>query len=94
MRKLFIIAASIAALAAPTAAMASAPVNPGGFGQERAGNLADIRAGVYSTDLPGASYWAHNADGAVARAGDNGTINQEWMADNGFLPVESSLNTQ
>jgi hypothetical protein len=25
------------------------------------------------------------------RAGDNGEENQSWLADNGFVPVESSL---
>ena len=48
---------------------------------------------MYATDLPGASFWAHNGDGAVARGGDNGTINNEWKADNGYLPVESTLST-
>ena len=93
MKKYFIIAGALVALTVPTVASASQPANPGGFGKERAANLADIRAGVYETDLPGASYWAHNPDGAVARAGDNGTINNDWKADNGYLPVESSLTT-
>ena len=93
MKKYLIIAGALVALAVPSVASASQPAAPGGFGKERAANLADIRAGVYHTDLPGASYWAHNPDGAVARAGDNGTINNQWKADNGYLPVESSLTT-
>ena len=91
MKKFIIITGALVALAVPTVASASQPVAPGGFGKERAANLADIRAGESQTDLPGASYWAHNPDGAVARAGDNGTINNEWKADRGYLPVESSL---
>jgi opacity protein-like surface antigen len=80
MRKLIIIAASLAALAVPTAAMATQPVNPGGFGQDRAA-------------------WIHANSGAEwgviagERAGDNGTINHDYMAANGDLPVESSLTT-
>jgi hypothetical protein len=91
MRKYFIIAGALVALAVPAVASATQPVAPGGFGKARAANLADIQAGVYATDLPGASYWAHNPEGAVARAGDNGTINNDWKADNGYLPVESTL---
>ena len=93
MKKYFIITGALVALAVPSVALACPARYPGGFGKEPAANLAVIRAGVYPTDLPGASYWAHNPDGAVARAGDNGTINNEWKADNGYLPVESSLAT-
>jgi hypothetical protein len=85
MRKLIIIAASIAALAVPTAAMASAPATPGGFGTERASNIQKY----FTND--GLGNWGQWSDGAAARAGDNGSMNQEWMADHGFLPVESSL---
>ena len=87
----FVAVAGIVAVTASAAlagtASASQPANPGGFGQERAANLQDIRDGVYSTDLPGASYWAHNADGAVARGGDNGKINNDWKVANGYLPA-------
>jgi hypothetical protein len=41
----------------------------------------------------GLGNWGQWTDGAAARAGDNGTMNQDWMADHGFIPVESSLNT-
>jgi hypothetical protein len=84
MRKLIIIAASLAALAVPTAAMASAPNTPGGFGTERASNIQQFHTG------DGFGNWGSYASD---RAGDNGTINQDWMASHGFLPVESSLTT-
>ena len=80
MRKLIIIAASLAALAIPTAAMASAPAHPGGFGTERASNI----------HIQGGQSWGQEAS---TRAGDNGTINQDWMNQFGYLPVESSLTT-
>jgi hypothetical protein len=87
MRKLFIVAASIAALAVPSVAMATAPATPGGFGTERAANIH-----TYFTN-DGLGNWGQYSDGAAARAGDNGTSNQAWMADHGYLPVESSLTT-
>jgi hypothetical protein len=84
MRKVFIIGASIAALAVPTAAMASAPVTPGGFGTERASNIEKSHTG------DGFGNWGSYASDI---AGDNGTTNQDWMAKYGYLPVESSLTT-
>jgi hypothetical protein len=73
------------ALAAPAASMASQPDNPGGFGKERASNIQNLHMGLNGT--PGASSWG---DLASDRAGDNGTINNDWKASHGFLPVESS----
>ena len=32
-------------------------------------------------------------DLASSRAGDNGTMNNDWKAGHGFLPAESSLST-
>ena len=87
MRKLIITAASLVALAVPTAAMASAPATPGGFGNERAANIH-----TYFTN-DGFGNWGQWLDGAAARAGDNGTQNHTWMADHGYLPVESTLTT-
>ena len=87
MRKFIILAASAAALAVPTAAMASAPTNPGGFGTERAANIHTYHQG------DAALTYGTMGDLASGRAGDNGTMNQGWMADHGFLPVESSLTT-
>jgi hypothetical protein len=81
MRKLVIVAASLAALAIPTAAMASAPAHPGGFGTERASNIHN----------QGGQSWGQ--EGASVRAGTNGTTNQAWMDTYGYLPVESSLTT-
>ena len=80
MRKLLIVAASFAALAIPTAAMASAPPTPGGFGTERAGNIHDS----------GGQAWGELAS---SRAGTNGDQNHAWMNTYGYLPVESSLTT-
>jgi hypothetical protein len=71
MRKLIIIAASIAALAVPTAAMAAQPADPGLFGTYRAANITNGVQGGY----PYPSYigeWFANI------GGDNGTVNQDW----------------
>ena len=80
MRKLIIIAASVAALAVPTAALASQPATPGGFGTERADNISQMTPGAW---------------GAMAsdRAGTNGDQNHAWMDSHDYLPVESSLTT-
>jgi hypothetical protein len=84
MRKLIITATAIAALAVPTVAMASQPADPGGFGQQRADNLHTYHQG------DAALTYGTMGDLASDRAGDNGTINNEWKAGHGFLPVESS----
>jgi hypothetical protein len=84
MKKYFIVAGALVALAVPSVALASQPVVPGGFGTERAANIEQF----HTED--GFGNWGSYAS---ERAGDNGTINQEWMADRGFLPVESSLTT-
>ena len=54
---------------------------------ERASNIEQY----FTND--GLGNWGQWSDGAAARAGDNGSQNQQWMADHGFLPVESSLTT-
>jgi hypothetical protein len=80
--KYLVVAGSLAALAVPSAAMASQPTNPGGFGQERANNIGTVISGAD---------WGQVA---ASRAGDNGTINQSWMVNNDqSLPVQSSLVT-
>ena len=87
MKKYFIIAGALVALAVPTVASASQPATPGGFGKERASNIH-----TYFTN-DGLGNWGQWTDGAAARAGDNGSQNHVWMADHGYLPVESSLTT-
>jgi len=75
MRKLITAAVTIAALAVPAVSAAAQPANPGGFGQDRAA-------------------WLHTNSGAewgvIAsqdRAGDNGTINQDYMLAHDDLPA-------
>jgi hypothetical protein len=87
MKKYFIVTGALVALAVPSAASASQPVFPGGFGTERASNIQ-----TYFTN-DGFGNWGQWSDGAAARAGDNGTINNAWKASHDFLPVESSLTT-
>ena len=87
MKKFFITAGALVALAAPSVALASQPTNPGGFGQERAANIQT------SFTNAGLGNWGQWTDGAAARAGDNGTQNNAWKAAHGYLPVESSLTT-
>ena len=87
MKKYFIVAGALVALAVPTAAVASAPATPGGFGTERASNIQQW----FTND--GLGNWGQWSDGAAARAGDNGTDNQMYMDGKGYLPVESSLTT-
>jgi opacity protein-like surface antigen len=84
MKKFIIAGAALVALAAPSVAMASQPATPGGFGTERADNIATYHTG------DGYGNWGSYASD---RAGTNGDQNQQWMADHGFLPVESSLVT-
>jgi hypothetical protein len=79
--------AALVALAVPATSMASQPETPGGFDTERASNIATF----YSDD--GYGNWGTGFDAAASRAGDNDTINNDWKADNGYLPVESSLVT-
>jgi hypothetical protein len=83
MRKFIITGMAVAMLAVPAAASASQPVNPGGFGQERAGNIQ-----TYFTD-DGYGNWGQFEDGAAARAGDNGAHNNNWKQTHGYLPAES-----
>jgi hypothetical protein len=76
MRKLIILAASIAALAAPTAAMAAQPVDPGLFGTTRADNIiTGVQEGVYPHPSRIGEWFANIG-------GDNGTVNQDWREDN------------
>ena len=87
MKKYIITIGALVALAVPTAALASQPVNPGGFGQQRAANIHTYHQG------DAALTYGTMGDLASSRAGDNGTINNDWKAAYGFLPVESSLTT-
>lgn len=62
------------------AALAEKPANPGGFGQDRAAYIHSVQG----TGTPGAS-----EVGAILsdRAGDNGTINNDYKVGNGDLPA-------
>ena len=73
--KYIVVAGSLVALAVPSAAMAAQPANPGGFGTDRAAWI-----GANS-----GAQW-----GAIAsqqRAGDNSSINQDYMLLNHDLPA-------
>ena len=80
MRKYFIVAGALVALAVPTVASASQPTNPGGFGTERASNIHGMTGAAWG-------------DMASDRAGTNGELNHAWMDSYGYLPAESSLTT-
>lgn len=84
--KYVVVAGSLAALAVPSAAMASQPADPGGFGQDRAATIQGV--------LPGLNGGGGAAWGAIAsqRAGDNGTINNNYKVMHGDVPAESSLS--
>jgi hypothetical protein len=78
MRKFFLIAGALVALTVPSTAMAGQPADPGYFGTYRADALHGWINDWYS-NAPGASEvgkWFANI------GGDNGTVNQEWRADN------------
>jgi hypothetical protein len=83
-KKFFITAGALVALAIPSVAMATQPEHPGGFGTERAYNIHTYFDGAVGTN------WGTAPDGASARAGNNGALNNEWKAAHGFLPPESS----
>ena len=51
MKKSFIIASALVALAVPPVASASQPVTPGGFGTERASNIKQFHSGDGSRQL-------------------------------------------
>jgi hypothetical protein len=88
MRKLIITGMAIAILAVPAASMASQPVNPGGFGQERSANIQKW----FTND--GRGSWGNptdgtGIDGASDRKGDN-SFNTTYMRDvDNSLPAES-----
>jgi hypothetical protein len=74
--KFIVVGSAIAALAVPSAAMASQPANPGGFGQARAAYVqANGGAGAVASE----------------RKGDNSSINNAYKVAIGALPTESSL---
>jgi hypothetical protein len=86
--KLILVGGAIAALAVPSVASAAQPAHPGGFGTKRAYNIHTyFQAGGANDVAPGASEWGQMASD---RAGTNGTINQEWRADNGFAPTHGA----
>jgi hypothetical protein len=85
MRKFIIVSGAIAALVVPSTAMAGQPANPGLFGTQRADNLHQMIDGWANT-TPGASEWGTGVDGASDRAGDNGTVNQDWREGIGAVP--------
>jgi hypothetical protein len=80
MKKYFLVAGAVVALAVPSVALASQPATPGGFGTERANNISQMTPGTWGAE-------------ASNRAGTNGDQNQAWMDSHGYLPVESSLTT-
>jgi hypothetical protein len=91
MRKFIITGMAVAMLAVPAAASASQPVNPGGFGQERAANIHKYftNDGLGSWGNPNDAAAAIGVDGASDRKGDN-SLNTTYMrAYDQSLPVES-----
>jgi hypothetical protein len=79
-KKLFAGLVVLGALAIPLAGLASAgtPAQPGCFGQDRAAALHQMQDNTYANlpAAPGASEWGQIAG---QRAGDNGTINQNYI---------------
>jgi hypothetical protein len=86
MKKYFIVAGALAALAVPSVASASQPAIPGGFGKDRAYNIHTYHQG------DAALINGTMGDLASERAGTNGDQNNAWKVSHGFLPLESSLN--
>jgi hypothetical protein len=91
MKKLILAGMAVAMLAVPASSMASQPANPGGFGADRAWAITN-GAGQghqhgWDTTMPGVS---EMGAAASERAGDNGTINNQWKVDHNDLPVESN----
>jgi hypothetical protein len=80
MKKFIITAGALVALVVPSAAMATQPSTPGGFGADRA-DYAHVYTGAVVGDI------------VSDRAGTNGEANQDHMDEHGYLPVESSLST-
>jgi hypothetical protein len=89
MRKFIITAVSALAITGAVASTASAsqPVNPGGFGQERAANIQTF----FTND--GYGTWGNpidGIDGASDRKSDN-SLNTTWMREHSnSLPAESN----
>lgn len=63
------------------AAFAGQPVDPGGFGQDRA---AGVEANREIGAAPGASAWGHEAGN---RGSSNGELNREWKTQTGGDPT-------
>jgi hypothetical protein len=80
MRTLAFALTAIALLGAP--AMAAQPADPGGFGKDRAAYIHDVAQADPSS--PGASEVGQILSG---RAGDNGTINNQYKVDHGDVPA-------
>ena len=70
MRKFIIVGTTLAALVVPAAASASQPVNPGGFGKERAANIQQY----FTND--GLGSWGNPVDG-IDGASDRKSANSE-----------------
>ena len=89
MRKLIITGMAVAMLAVPAAASASQPVNPGGFGQERAANIQKY----FTND--GYGTWGNptdgnGVDGASDRKSEN-SLNTTYMRNvDNSLPAASN----
>jgi hypothetical protein len=82
MRNTIILSASLL-LGSLGVAAAGQPDDPGVFGRDRAAGVQSFIDGEWDTGAPGASEW-----GAIARerAGENGTINQEYKDSHGGSP--------
>ena len=89
MRRFIITAVSALAITGAVASTASAsqPVNPGGFGKERAANIHQF----FTND--GLGSWGNpidSIDGASDRKSDN-SLNTTWMREHSnSLPAESN----
>ena len=78
-------AAGVALLSTAGTALAEKPLDPGGFGQDRA---AYIQGALLDDTAPGAS----EVGGILSdRAGENGTINNEYKCANGQVPDTASF---
>lgn len=84
MRLSLIALLAISISAAP--ALAEKPADPGGFGKDRAAYIHDV-AQVDDT-APGASEVGKIMS---ERAGDNGTINNDYKCANGQVPTTASF---
>ncbi|KQW81071.1 hypothetical protein ASC89_04365 [Devosia sp. Root413D1] len=67
-------------------ALAAKPSDPGGFGKDRAAYIHDVAQ--TSDTAPGASEMGHIMSD---RAGENGTINNDYKCAEGQVPASASF---